>query len=80
MALLRLGKFEDSIAAYDKALATRPKQAESLMGRALALAGKGDLVRARADAKAARQQDPDIDETFARYGLKFEDQNRLTSK
>jgi tetratricopeptide (TPR) repeat protein len=80
MAFLRLGKFDDSVAAYDKAISRRPKQAESLMGRALALAGKGDLVRARADAKAARQQDPQIDETFAAYGLKFEDQNRLTSK
>ena len=80
MAFLRLGKFDESVAAYDKALSTRPNQAESLMGRALALAGKGDLVRARTDAKSARLRDPDIDETFAAYGLKFEDQNKLTSK
>jgi tetratricopeptide (TPR) repeat protein len=80
MAYLRLNKFDESLAAYNKALATRPRSAESLMGRALALVGKGDLAHARADAKTAREQDPDIEETFEGYGLKFADQNKLTSK
>lgn len=80
MAFLRLKRFNESIDAYSRAITQRPMSAESLMGRALAYAGKGEMVLARADAKAARAISPDIDETFAGYGLKFEDQKALTSK
>ncbi|MEO5774869.1 MAG: tetratricopeptide repeat protein [Sphingomicrobium sp.] len=80
MVLLRLKQYAKSIEAYSKAIAKRPLSAESLMGRAFAFAGKGDMEHARADAKAARAVDPRIDETFARYDLKFADQKALTSR
>jgi hypothetical protein len=34
---------------------------------------KGDRAHAQADAAAARKASAHIDETFAKYGLKFDD-------
>lgn len=68
--LMRLGRWSDSIADYNKASGIRPDSAESLFGRALAKAGAGDKAGAAADLAEARKLDAGIDEEFAGYGLK----------
>jgi tetratricopeptide (TPR) repeat protein len=78
MTLLRLKRFDDAIVAYGRALAKRPNEAVSLMGRALAHAGKGDLAQARADVDAARAADFRIDDIIAAYGLKYETPTAVT--
>ncbi|MCE3288907.1 MAG: Tetratricopeptide 2 repeat protein [Caulobacter sp.] len=67
---MRLGRWSDAIADYNKAASIRPDSAESLFGRALAKAGAGDKAGADADIAEARKLDPGIDEEFAGYGLK----------
>ena len=68
MALLKLGKDRDAIAAYDKAVAIHTG-ADAYMGRAIARARLGDPSGAKADALEARRLRPDIDDTFEQYGL-----------
>ncbi|HYE45068.1 MAG TPA: DUF3857 domain-containing protein [Caulobacter sp.] len=68
--LMRLGRWKDAIADYDKATTIRPDSAESLFGRALAKYGAGDKAGGDADIAEARKLDPGIDEEFAGYGLK----------
>lgn len=68
--LLRLGRFDDAIAAYSTALASVPDQASSLYGRGIALTRKGEKVRGEQDLARARSIQPSIDEEFARYGIK----------
>jgi Flp pilus assembly protein TadD len=70
-ALLRLGRLDESIAAYTKAIA-RKNGSASLLGRAMAYGRKGDKVRADADRTAALKLDADIESRFAEYGLKFD--------
>jgi Flp pilus assembly protein TadD len=67
---MRLGRWSDSIADYNKAADIRPDSAESLFGRALAKAGAGDKAGAAADLAEARKLDAGIDEEFGTYGLK----------
>lgn len=69
--LLRLGRFDEAIAAYDAALVKRPRQSSSLFGRAVAWARKGDKAKADADLAAALAVDPEVQTTFADYGVKF---------
>jgi tetratricopeptide (TPR) repeat protein len=66
--LLRLGRLDEALAAYDRALKGNPRAA-SLYGRALAWARKGEMARARADASAAERLSAGIADTFAGYGL-----------
>ena len=68
--LLRLGRHEAAVAAYDRALALRPHAAASLFGRGLAKLRAGRLAEGRADLDAARLFDARIDSEFAGYGLK----------
>lgn len=68
MVLLKLGKLDEALAAYDKAIA-KSTGAASLMGRAFVYLRKGDRARAETDADAARRMSADIDEVFAGYGL-----------
>jgi tetratricopeptide (TPR) repeat protein len=70
MALLKLGRLDEALTAYDKAVA-KQTGAASLMGRAFVYARKGDVKRAESDAAAARKMYADIDAQFAEYGLKF---------
>jgi tetratricopeptide (TPR) repeat protein len=70
LVLLRLGKLDDSIAAYDKAVAKKTGSA-SYMGRALAYARKGDSARAAADRAEALKLDEDVEYRFASFGLKL---------
>jgi tetratricopeptide (TPR) repeat protein len=72
MVLLKLGKLDDALAAYDKAVA-HGTGADSLFGRAIVYDRKGDHGHSQADASAARKLDPDIDDEFAQYyGLKLD--------
>jgi tetratricopeptide (TPR) repeat protein len=70
MTLLRLGRYDDAIKAYDKAIAGGTG-AISLMGRSIAYAEKGDKSQSDADRKEALSQDPEIASRAQRYGLKF---------
>lgn len=68
--LMRLGRWSDSIADYDKAISIRSDTPETLFGRGLARYGAGDQAGGEADIAAARKLDPGIDDVFAGYGLK----------
>jgi len=67
--LLRLGRYDEAIADYGKALVARPALADSLLGRAIAWARKGDKAKSELDLAAARKSDPSIETTFADYGV-----------
>jgi tetratricopeptide (TPR) repeat protein len=71
MALLKLGKLDEALDAYNKAVA-KNTGADSLMGRAFVYLRKGDRVHAQSDATAARKLWADVDDQFADYGLKFD--------
>ena len=70
MALLKLGRLDEALQAYNDAVA-KNTGADSLMGRAFVYLHKGDRAHAEADAAAARKLSPEIDAVFAEYGLKF---------
>ena len=67
--LMRLGRLEEALTTYDAALKLRPRLAESLFGRALTRSRLGQTEQAKADLAAARASDPQVDTTFAGYGL-----------
>jgi tetratricopeptide (TPR) repeat protein len=69
-ALFRLGRVDEAIAEFDRALA-RAQSAASLIGRSAAFARKGDMARAKADRLAAEKIDPGIVEEYEGYGLTF---------
>jgi tetratricopeptide (TPR) repeat protein len=68
MVLLKLGKLDEALQAYNEAIA-KEHGAASLMGRSFVYRRKGDQARADADAAAARRLSHGIDDTFADYGL-----------
>jgi tetratricopeptide (TPR) repeat protein len=70
MVLLKLGKLDEALNAYNQAIA-KNTGAASLMGRAFVYWRKGDHGRAEADATAARKLSPAIDDEFAGYDLEF---------
>ena len=70
MALLKLGKLDEALNAYDKAVEEKIG-ANAYMGRAMVRSRLGDKNGAAADATEARRLRPDIDDTFAEYGLKL---------
>jgi tetratricopeptide (TPR) repeat protein len=70
--LLRLGRLEAAISAYDAALKARPGQGVSLFGRGVAYRLKGNLEASNADIREAESADPLIQETFADYGVKLD--------
>jgi hypothetical protein len=67
---LRLGKFDDSIADYDKALSAKPNLATSLYGRGIAKLKTGADAGGHADITAALAIDPKVLKEFAGYGVK----------
>ena len=71
MVLLKLGKLDEALTAYNAAIASKTG-ADSLMGRAFVYLRKGDRAHAEADAAAARKMAPRIDDIFAGYGLSFD--------
>lgn len=69
--LLRLSRLDEAIAAYDVVLAKSPTLPASLFGRAVALARKGDKAKAEGDRAAAIAVSPEVEKTFAGYGVTF---------
>ena len=67
--LLRLGRLDDAIAGYDRALSLSPRLSASLYGRGLAWEQKGDQTKADADIAAAIQIDDGIRDRFEGFGL-----------
>ncbi len=72
MAYLRLGRYDEAIATYDKAIG-KGVGAVSLLGRAIAHQRKGEKKLAAADRTDALRRDPDIELRFKTFGLKFDD-------
>jgi tetratricopeptide (TPR) repeat protein len=70
MVLLRLGRLDEALATYGKAVAKR-LGAPSLMGRAMVYARMGRDELAAADRSQALKLDPDVENRFAEYGLKL---------
>jgi tetratricopeptide (TPR) repeat protein len=68
--LLRLGRYEEAVAAYAEALKLRPRQAESLYGRGLAELGLQRAKEGQADVAAARAISEKVVQEFADWGLK----------
>ncbi|HKC01880.1 MAG TPA: tetratricopeptide repeat protein [Sphingomicrobium sp.] len=71
LVLLKLGKLKESLAAFDLAVAKKAG-ADAYMGRAIVRSKLGDAGGAHGDAGEAFKLRPDIDDTFAEYGLKFD--------
>jgi tetratricopeptide (TPR) repeat protein len=70
MVMLRLGRLDEALTAYDKAVAKSAGSA-SFMGRALVYARKGDKAHASADRAEALKLDPDAEARFSEFGLKL---------
>jgi tetratricopeptide (TPR) repeat protein len=70
MVLLRLGKLDEAIQAYGRAI-DKAHLASSYMGRAIAYARLGDTARAQADKAEALKLNADIEAQFGGYGLEI---------
>ncbi len=79
MVLLKLGRLEEALAAYDAAIADRTG-ASSYMGRAMVHQRRGDQARARYDIAQAIKLNPDVETEFRGYGLTADGQNLTVSK
>lgn len=66
---LRLGRFDEAIADFDRALGLQPAQAASLYGRGLAKIRKGDKAGGEQDMAAARRLDFAVDSEFRHHGI-----------
>jgi tetratricopeptide (TPR) repeat protein len=73
MVLLRLGRDNEAVAAYDKAIA-KNIGAVSLFGRAIAQSRQGRKAEAATDRAEALRKDPDIEARFKTFGLDFPSQ------
>lgn len=69
LVLLRLGRLDDAISAYNAVLTKNRAMPSSLYGRAVAWSRKGDKEKAQADRDAALRIDPDVQKTFENYGV-----------
>ena len=69
-AYLKSGQFDAAITDYDSALKLHPKMASSLYGRGVAKLKKGDSSGGSSDITAAKAIQANIDEEFARDGVK----------
>lgn len=75
---LRLGRIDDAIADYDRAIANK-SGAASYMGRAIAYARKGDKVHADADRAQALKLDPNEQTRFEEFGLELDEGSTATA-
>ncbi len=66
---LRMGRFEDAISDFDAALTRNPELGPTLFVRGIARLRKGDKTGGDADLANARRMVPDIDKTYAKYGV-----------
>ena len=67
--LFRLGRYDDAVKAYDKALSVNARIAASLYGRGVTYGKQGKRTLADADIHAALAIDPDIGTHFNEYGV-----------
>jgi TonB family protein len=67
--LLRLARYQEAIACYDRALRIQPNAATSLYGRGLAKRRHGQSEEANSDIRKALLLDAHVAERFADYGL-----------
>ncbi len=67
--LLRLGRNDDAIASYEKALAGNPRIPATLFGLSVAWKRKGNPEKAATYLRAAVKISWDIEEQFASYGI-----------
>ena len=65
-----MGKPDEAVINYDKAIRLDPKSAYSWFGRGLAKAAKGKAQAAALDYEAARGLGKEVDAVFERIGLK----------
>jgi tetratricopeptide (TPR) repeat protein len=70
--LFKLGRYRDSIAAYDSVLRIEPRNAYSLYGRGMAKLRAGDTPGGQADIAAAKAI-KDVATEMAGYGVKDRD-------
>ncbi len=70
MVLLRMGRFDDAIKRYDRALAKAPGMPASLYGRGIARLRKGEAEAGQADLAAATKAEPGIAVYFGGFGVK----------
>jgi tetratricopeptide (TPR) repeat protein len=70
LTYLRHGELAHAIADYDAALRINPRQGASLYGRGLAKRKMGDNQAGDIDVAAAKNLAPNIEDEFARYGVK----------
>jgi TonB family protein len=68
--LLRLGRYDESVTAYDVSLKSPPTLTDSFYGRGLAKRARGEVDAGDADIRAAIAADPRVADRFADYGLK----------
>ena len=67
---LRLRRWDEALAGYEAFLKLKIRMDAGFYGRGVARLGKGDIAGGNADIAAAKEIDPKIAETFARYGVK----------
>ena len=67
--LLRLGRYDDALQAYEKVLRVTDKLAASLYGRGVIYALQGKRALADADIRSALAIEPDIGTRFKEYGV-----------
>lgn len=65
--LLRLGRYDEAIEAYNRTLAMDPRLAPALLGRAITWARKGDKAKSDADLAAALAINPKVQDEFRKY-------------
>lgn len=68
-ALLRAGRYRESIASYDEALAGDPREAVSWYGRGVAKRRLGDNAGGDQDIAKGKEISPSVEAEFSRYGL-----------
>jgi tetratricopeptide (TPR) repeat protein len=64
-----MGKYEEALADYDRALQRSPKLASALFGRGIVELRTGNAAGGQADIAAAEAAKPGIVKRFGRYGL-----------
>ena len=65
-----MNRLDDALADLNAALEVNPSRAASLYMRGGIRKQQGDATRAAADLAAARLISPQIDEDYARFGIK----------
>lgn len=66
---LRLGRFDEALADYSRAIALSPKMTSSLMGRSLVYKRLGKDRESAVDLDQAKALEPTVVERFADYGI-----------